>query len=118
MSEASSRAGVPLDDAPSKAASSADITLNENDRKHQIKVKGAEVGNCFLDQSMFFGVGLAVGSAVSLKFKSVRPFVYGVAAGTMGDAVYAYGSKCRDVMDELNACKQALAKLEKDKKPN
>jgi hypothetical protein len=101
MSEASSNNGT------------SDTPWSESELKHQIKLKGAEVGSCFLDQSVFFGVGLAVGSAVSLRFKSVRPFVYGVAIGTIGDAVYAYGSKCRDIMDELNACKQALVELEK-----
>ena len=114
MSDTPSQTEVP-GTSSYQAAASPDGILNESELRQHIKVKGAEVGNCFLDQSVFFGVGLAVGSAVSLKFKSVRPFVYGVAFGTMGDAFYAYGSKCRDIMDELNACKQALAELEKGK---
>lgn len=114
MSEASGQTGVP-GTSSYRAAASPDGISNEIELRQHVKVKGAEVGNCFLDQSVFFGVGLAIGSAISLKFKSARPFVYGVAFGTIGDAFYAYGSKCRDIMDELNACKQALAELEKNK---
>jgi hypothetical protein len=73
--------------------------------KEHLSKKGAEVGECLLSNSMFFAVGLAGGSILSLRKKNLRPFVTYVSLGTVADMVYGYTTNCRQHINDYYAAK-------------
>ena len=74
--------------------------------KEEISKKGAAVGECLLNNSMFFAVGLVAGSFLSVRRKNVRPFVVAVGMGTAGDMVFGYCYSCRQLINEYELAKQ------------
>ena len=73
--------------------------------KEEIGKKGAAVGECLLNNSMFFAVGLVAGSFISMKKKNVRPFVVAVGLGTLGDMCFGYCYSCRQLINEYEQAK-------------
>ncbi len=74
--------------------------------KEEIGKKGAAVGECLLNNSMFFAVGLVAGSFLSMRKKNLRPFVISVGAGTMGDMFFGYCYSCRGLINEYEQAKE------------
>ena len=46
--------------------------------KEELAKKGSAVGECLLNNSIFFAVGLVGGSFLSMRQKNLRPFVIAV----------------------------------------
>ena len=53
--------------------------------KEELAKKGSAVGECLLNNSIFFAVGLVGGSFLSMRQKNLRPFVIAVGMGTLGN---------------------------------
>ena len=75
--------------------------------KEDVAKKASLVNVCMLENSMFTVVGVAAGSAVSIKMRKVRPFIVGVTLGTLGDMTYGYLYSCRSFIDDYNKSKAA-----------
>jgi hypothetical protein len=91
------------DSSPDDVSRNSDVPIT----KEFLSKKGSEVGECLLNNSMFFAVGLAAGSFLSLRKKNLRPFVAYVSLGTMADMVYGYTTSCRPLINDYYAAKAA-----------
>jgi hypothetical protein len=67
--------------------------------------KGAAVGECMLNNSIGFAVGLVGGVFVSLQRKNPRPFIVAITAGTAADMLFGYCYSCRGLINEYEAMK-------------
>lgn len=74
--------------------------------KDEVSKKGAAVGECLLNNSMFFAVGLVAGSFMSMRRKNLRPFVMAVGMGTLGDMFFGYTYSCRPLINEYEQAKE------------
>ena len=77
--------------------------------KEMVSVKGKAVSACMLQNSMCFVTGLALGTALGVQKKSLRPFLGGVLLGTAGDILYGQMFECRELIDDYTKAKKAFA---------
>ncbi len=77
--------------------------------KEMVSVKGKAVSACMLQNSMCFVTGLALGTALGVQKKSLRPFLGGVLLGTAGDILYGQMFECRELIDDYSKAKKAFA---------
>ena len=90
------------------------LTLTES--KQLLSKKGTDVSDCMLSVSTCTVVGVIVGTALGIRRKHLRPFVYAITAGTFADILYGYTNKCRRLINDYEACQKqhkSLLKLEK-----
>jgi hypothetical protein len=75
--------------------------------EEEVKAKGELASACMLQQSMATVTGVAVGLALGLRAKSVKPFLVTSFAGTAADLGYGSMYACRDMIEAHSAAKKA-----------
>lgn len=84
--------------------------------KEQLKEKGRELSECMLSSYWGTTAGLALGVFFGRQKKSLRPFVFWVAVGSVAEFAYGYYNKCRVMREEFKEAKKAIDELEKNAK--
>lgn len=77
-------------------------------KSETLKLKAKLVSTCMLENSMFFVVGCGVGLALGLQRKSLRPFVYSITLGTIGDMLYGYTMDCRPFIEDYQRAQAGI----------
>ena len=72
------------------------------------------IGKCVLEESMGFGVGIVVGTALALRTKKLYHVMALTTVGAGLDMVYARSVKCRPLIEAYDAALEAEEKRKKD----
>lgn len=81
--------------------------LDENITKEILSKKGELLSECMLGNSVCTVIGVASGTALGIRQKSLRPFVKLVTVGTLADLFYGYTGNCRALIDDFNHAKRS-----------
>ena len=74
----------------------------------EVRAKGELASACMLQQSFATVIGVAVGLAIGLRTKSVKPFLLTSISGTAADLAVGSFYACRSELDDFNACRLAF----------
>jgi hypothetical protein len=74
------------------------------------KAYGEAMSNCMLEQTMGTVVGVAVGTALGLKTKSLKPLFVTGFIGSTADLGYGYFNACADMCQDYLVMKRARDK--------
>jgi len=73
--------------------------------KKDLSDKAMQVSECMLGTYRCTIVSVIVGTFLGLRRKHVRPFVYAITLGTLGDIMYGYTNACRPLINDYERAK-------------
>lgn len=73
--------------------------------KQDLSDKAMQVSECMLGTYRCTIASVIVGTFLGLRRKHVRPFVYAITLGTLGDLLYGYTNVCRPLINDYERAK-------------
>ena len=73
--------------------------------KKDLSDKAMQVSECMLGTYRCTIASVVVGTFLGLRRKHVRPFVYAITLGTLGDILYGYTNACRPLINDYERAK-------------